>query len=242
MHMHMHMHIGTSGWNYKHWKGVFYPEGLRSQDWLQFYTGQFDTVELNVTFYRSVKPETFGKWRVAAPPGFLFSTKMSRYITHIKRLGMEQESMARFFESVSVLADKLGIVLIQLPPSLKFDDALLANFFDALDPRFRYTVEARNQTFIDDRFFSLLHDRNIAWCISDTAGRYPYHETVTADFTYLRLHGSEKLYASSYSDDELRAISDKIRAWGKDAYIYFDNDFGGFAPKNARSLKELFGR
>ncbi len=238
----MHVHIGTSGWNYGHWKGVFYPEGLKSREWLRFYAGQFGTVELNVTFYRSVRPETFEKWRSTVPAGFLFSAKMSRYITHIKRLKVEQESMRRFFESVSVLADKLGVILVQLPPSLKFDADLLADFFEALDPRFKYAVEARNATFVGDRFFSLLHERNIAWCISDTAGRYPYHETVTAAFVYVRLHGSEKLYASSYSDDQLKAFRDKITTWGKEAFVYFDNDFGGFAPHNARTLMGLFNR
>jgi uncharacterized protein YecE (DUF72 family) len=238
----MLVHIGTSGWNYGHWKGVFYPEGLASREWLRFYAEQFRTVELNVTFYRSVRPETFAKWRSTVPDGFLFSVKMSRYITHIKRLKVEQESMRRFFESVSVLAEKLGVILIQLPPSLKFDAELMTDFFGGLDPAFKYTVEARNATFVDERFFSLLRERNIAWCIADTAGRYPYHESVTAAFVYMRLHGSERLYASSYSDDELKAVREKIAAWGKEAFVYFDNDFCGFAPQNGRRLMELFDR
>ncbi len=237
----MHVHIGTSGWNYRHWKGAFYPEGLKPQEWLHFYAEQFKTVELNVTFYRSIKPETFEKWRSTVPAGFLFSAKMSRYVTHIKRLKAEQESMLRFFESISVLADKLGVILIQLPPSLKFDAELLPGFFGRLDPRFKYALEARNATFVCDRLFSLLNEWNIAWCISDTAGRYPYYEAVTAEFVYVRLHGSEKLYASSYSDDQLKAVRDKIIGWGREAFIYFDNDFGGFAPRNARSLMGLFG-
>lgn len=230
-------YVGTSGWQYGHWKGIFYPENLKTKDWLQFYTQHLDTLELNVTFYRQVRQSTFQKWYDGTPPGFLFSVKMSRFITHLKRLKVEAESMNRFLEDVRVLKEKLGVILIQLPPSFKFDRPLMADFFTLLDPTCKYTVEARNESFINDDFFSMLHEQNISWCIAESAGRYPYREAVTASFVYVRLHGRTDLYASNYSDDELKVMADKVRGWGRDTYVYFDNDFGGFAVRNGMTLK-----
>lgn len=235
----MRIHVGTSGWNYPHWKGVFYPEGLKSKDWLSFYGQHFDTLELNVTFYREVKADTFRKWRDTAPAGFLFSVKMSRFITHIKRLKVEAASVRRFLEGVEALGDSLGVILIQLPPSLPFDEESIRRFLGLLDGRFRYTIEARHTSFVNDAFFSLLAERNMAWCISETAGRYPYAEALTANFVYLRLHGREQLYASSYRDDELSGIKEKLLAWGREGYVYFDNDASGFAPANAATLRTM---
>ena len=173
-------HVGTSGWQYNHWRGVFYPDGLKSEDRLKFYAQHLHTLELNVTFYRQVKPETFQKWYDTVPSQFLFSVKMSRFITHIKRLAIEEESMRRFLDSVDVLKEKLGVILIQLPPSLKFEHALMEDFFSLLDQSLKYTVEARSDTFVSDDFFSLLQRREIAWCIADSGGKYPFHEAITA--------------------------------------------------------------
>ncbi len=231
--------VGTSGWQYGHWKGVFYPEGLKPAERLGFYAQHLNTLELNVTFYRGVKPATFRKWYETVPAGFLFSVKMSRFITHIKGLAVEGESVQRFLEDVGALKEKLGINLIQLPPSLKYDRSRMVDFFDLLDPRLRYTIEARNKTFVSDDFFSILSERNIAWCIAESAGRYPYHEAVTASFIYMRLHGRTVLYASNYTEGELREMAGKIRGWARDAYVYFDNDFRGFAVLNAMTLAEM---
>jgi uncharacterized protein YecE (DUF72 family) len=236
------IHVGTSGWNYGHWKGVFYPEELKPRDWLAFYGQHLTTLELNVTFYREIKAATFEKWRHTVPDDFLFSVKMSRFITHIRRLRVERGSLERFFGGVSVLEEKLAVILIQLPPSLKFDGDLVSAFFDLLDPAFRYTVEARSESFAGEPFFSLLRERNIAWCISETAGRYPHCEAITADFVYMRLHGRERLYASSYGDDELQGIKEQIEAWGKETFVYFDNDFAGYAARNALTLRAMCGR
>jgi uncharacterized protein YecE (DUF72 family) len=238
----MDVHVGCSGWNYKHWKGVFYPEELKQKDWLAFYGSRFDTLELNVTFYGQPAEATFEKWYATVPDRFFFSVKMSRFITHTRRLNVERESIERFFAGVSVLAGKLGVVLIQLPPTLPFDAGLVADFFSVLDPAFRYTVEARHESFAGEPFFALLRQHNISWCVSETAGRYPYNEALTADFVYVRLHGREKLYASSYSDDELRAWKEKIESWGRETYVYFDNDFAGYAPANAATLKAMLGK
>jgi len=231
--------VGTSGWQYGHWKGVFYPEALRPRDRLGFYAQYLNTLELNVTFYRAVKPVTFQKWYETVPADFLFSVKMLRFITHIKRLTVESESVRRFLRDIGTLKDKLGVVLIQLPPSLKYDRSRMIDFFDLLDPGLKYTIEARNKTFVDDEFFSILQERGIAWCIAESAGRYPCHEAVTASFVYVRLHGRIVLYASNYTDGELRELAGKIRGWARDAYVYFDNDFQGFAVLNALTLARL---
>lgn len=235
----MRVRVGTSGWNYPHWKGVFYPDGLKSGEWLSFYARRFDTIELNVTFYRQPKQEVFRKWRDTVPAGFLFSMKMSRFITHIKRLRVGAASIERFMEGAEALGEALGVILIQLPPGLEFDRKTVTGFLALLDGRFRYAIEARNPGFVNEEFFSLLKERNVAWCISESAGRYPYVEAVTADFVYLRLHGRESLYASSYRDDELSGIREKLLCWGKDAYAYFDNDAQGFAALNAATLKGM---
>ncbi|HEY3276693.1 MAG TPA: DUF72 domain-containing protein [Syntrophorhabdaceae bacterium] len=238
----MEYHIGTSGWQYPHWKGPFYPEGVKNADWLAYYAGRLDTLELNVTFYRQVKDSTFLKWYETTPAGFLFSVKMSRFITHLKRLRVDSEPIGRFTDSVRLLKDKLGVVLIQLPPGLRYDEGLVTDFFQLLDGSFRYAVEARNPGFVSDSFFTLLRKHNMAWCIADSAGRYPYREEVTADFVYIRLHGGQQLYASDYGDKELEAWREKIEAWGKETFVYFDNDYSGFAAKNALTLKGMVER
>ena len=235
----MEFRIGTSGWQYPHWKGAFYPEGTKTAEQLHFYSSRLDTLELNVTFYRQVKESTFRKWYESVPGEFLFSAKMSRFITHIRRLKADEESIGKFLSGVSLLKDKLGVILIQLPPVMKYDRSLLEDFLGRLDATYRYTVEARNISFVCDDFFTLLRELGIAWCIADSAGRFPYHEELTAGFVYIRLHGSDILYASNYSEEELLMWRDRIRGWGRDAFVYFDNDFQGYAAKNALTLKSM---
>ncbi len=231
--------VGTSGWQYVHWRGIFYPNDLSYKEWLNFYSKHFLTVELNVTFYRNVKPSTFAKWYDAVDENFLFSLKLSRQITHFQRLKVDKSILDSFIERASSLREKIGVILIQLPPSLKFDEVLIKDFFSLLDKKYKYAIEIRNKTFINDIFFHILEKENIAFCIADSAGRYPYHEALTANFIYLRLHGSQRLYASEYSEAELQAWAEKIKFWNKLTYIYFDNDYMGYAVKNALRLKEL---
>ncbi len=203
------------------------------------YAERFDTVELNASFYRLPAPRTFEAWRRRTPEGFLWSLKASRYITHVKRLRDVGEPLKRFYQAATALGAKLGAVLFQLPPSLAYDPALADAFLDLLPQTFRHAVEVRHPSWLDERFFEALGARGVAFCISDTAGRYPYQEAVTADFVYLRLHGSRKLYASEYTEAELARWVAKLRAWGLPAYVYFDNDFRGYAVKNAGRLREL---
>ncbi|HDM09079.1 MAG: DUF72 domain-containing protein [Deltaproteobacteria bacterium] len=231
--------IGTSGWNYKHWKEIFYPANVAQRKWLEFYCTRFDTVELNATFYRLPKVETFQSWKKRTPQGFLWAVKANKFITHTKRLKDCEEPIERFYSSVKGLDKKLGPILFQLPPSLQFDESLFEDFCSLLSNSYKHVLEVRHASWIDDKAFQIMAKNQIAFCISDTAGRYPYHEQITADFTYVRLHGSKKLYASKYATEELETWAKKLLDWGVDAYVYFDNDFGGNAVENAMELKGL---
>jgi uncharacterized protein YecE (DUF72 family) len=233
--------IGTSGWTYSHWKHVFYPLACPKSRWLEYYTEHFDTVELNATFYRLPKATTFEGWGRRTPDLFLWAVKASKYITHTKRLREPAEPLERLYSVTSALGEKLGPILFQLPPSLSFDEERFTGFCGCLSPSRRHALEVRHPSWISDRLFAILEAHDMAFCISDTAGRYPFHERVTADFIYIRLHGSKKLYASDYSEEELQAWAQKIRKWEKDTYLYFDNDFEGYAVKNAKRMKEILG-
>lgn len=235
----MEFRIGTSGWTYPHWKVVFYPEELPSSRWLDFYTKQFDTVELNASFYRQPTHTTFENWKNKTPSGFVWSVKANRYITHLKKLRNVKDSLKRFYEAASGLDGKLGVILFQLPPSFRSDRDVFAEFITLLPPTYRVAFEFRHASWLCKEIYELLRENNAAFCISDTAGRYPYAEELTADFVYLRLHGSRILYGSDYSEDELSAWAVKIRNWGKSAYVYFDNDYMGYAVQNALRLKEI---
>ncbi|RLB28801.1 MAG: DUF72 domain-containing protein [Deltaproteobacteria bacterium] len=235
------MYIGTSGWNYKHWAEVFYPKDCPKARWLEFYAGHFSTVELNASFYRLPKPQTFENWRERTPDDFLWAVKASRYITHIKRLKESAEPLERLYGAVDVLEEKLGPILFQLPPSLSFNEEVFGRFCQHLKKDRLYVLEVRHPSWEHQKAIDMLRDHNIALCVSDTAGRYPYLEEDTATFAYIRLHGSKQLYASDYSEAELQAYAQKIMQWSKDTYLYFDNDYHGYAVKNARRMKEILG-
>jgi uncharacterized protein YecE (DUF72 family) len=234
-------YVGTSGWDYPHWRGVFYPPGCPRARWLDHYARVFSTVEVNATFYRRIRGETLKRWRSSTPEGFLWAVKASRLITHLRKLKGVEEALETFFSDMSLLGEKLGPVLFQLPPSLEFDSGLARTFLGLLPGGTRYALEARHPSWTSDKALSLLKAHNIAWCIADTAGRFPYLEAITAGHAYIRLHGSRQLYASEYTPEELQAWANRIRSWDRDTYVYFDNDFMGFAPKNALRLRELLG-
>ncbi len=230
--------IGTSGWNYDHWYNVFYPNDLAKKRRLEYYTTIFDSVEVNATFYRAFKQSTFKKWHDETPEDFTWSVKAVRYITHTKRLKEVDESLDMFFESLNPLAEKTGPILFQLPPSLQFNKNIAEEFLKLLPSSYRCVIEGRHETWTNSEAHELLKKYNVAWCISDTAGKYPLLESITSDFTYLRLHGSKKIYASCYSDDEIKDWATKIHRWNVDTFVYFDNDYNGYAPINATSLIE----
>ncbi|WP_309115780.1 DUF72 domain-containing protein [Saccharothrix sp.] len=238
--------VGTSGWLYPPWRGVFYPKGLPHRRELEHLSHRVNSVELNGTFYSLQRESSFRAWHAQTPDDFLFAVKGGRFITHMKRLRDPDQALAKFFQSgVFLLGDKLGPFLWQLPPTLRFDPPLLADFFAHL-PRshdgrpLRHALEARHESFRTDAFPDLLREHDIALVIADTANKFPYLEDVTADFVYIRLHGEEELYVSGYTDESLDRWAAKIRAWAttRDVYVYFDNDAKVMAPRDAIALAE----
>ncbi|MBV9506016.1 MAG: DUF72 domain-containing protein [Acidobacteriia bacterium] len=235
------IHIGTSGWHYQHWRGPFYPPKLPAAKMLEFYAERFDTVELNNTFYR-LPPETAAaNWREGTPKGFCFAVKGSRYLTHMKKLKDPEAGVARFFERVDPLGPKMGPVLFQLPPWWEVDLERLETFLIALPPGHRYAFELRNQTWHTAEVYRILRRYNAAFCIFEIAGFYSGVE-VTADFTYVRLHGPGGAYQGSYSGETLETWAKRIEEWRgqlRAVYVYFDNDQAAYAVENALELKRL---
>lgn len=239
------LYIGTSGWSYKHWEGIFYPKEVKLAKYLEYYTTKFNCVELNSSFYHLPQKKTVSGWVQRTPDAFKFCPKLSRYITHQKKLIDIEEPLQKFFDLFEEMKKKLGPVLIQLPPGLEFDPSLIEEFLELLKKRYhshRFAIEVRNRTWITDHFFNLLEKYGIAFVIADSGTRFPYHETVTTDFVYLRFHGHESLYASNYSEADLAGYAQKIKHWleqGNKVWGFFNNDFHGFAVKNAERLRNL---
>jgi uncharacterized protein YecE (DUF72 family) len=233
------LHIGCSGFNYPHWRGAFYPEGMPQRQWLSHYASVFSSVELNVTFYRLPKPTTFEKWRLETPAGFVFSLKGSRFITHVKRLRDPEEPLERFFSAALELKEKLGTVLWQFPPRFRADSQRLRRFLKLLDGYpVRNTLEFREESWICDETVSLCREHNVPLCMADWP-EFLVETPLTADFVYIRRHGRNGDYATEYGQGELAADAGRIRGYlerGRDVFIYFNNDALGHAPKNAWEL------
>jgi uncharacterized protein YecE (DUF72 family) len=235
------IYVGTSGWHYGHWRGPFYPEKLPASRMLEFYASRFDTVELNNTFYRLPVETGLESWRSTTPREFCFAVKGSRFLTHMKKLKDPETGIARFFERIDRLRPKLGPVVFQLPPFWEIDAARLDGFLAALPKRHRYAFEFRNPTWHAEPIYKILRKRNAALCIFEIAG-FASGFPITADFTYVRLHGPEGAYQGRYSRDSLERWAYRIDHWRKDlkaVYLYFDNDQAAYAVENALSLKLL---
>ncbi|MGH9458633.1 MAG: DUF72 domain-containing protein [Thermoanaerobaculia bacterium] len=234
--------IGTSGWHYNHWKGNFYPEKCSPAEMFRIYLEHFDTVEINNTFYHLPPHSAFEKWRTITPPRFLFALKGSRFLTHMKKLSDPVEGIARFFEGANLLGAKLGPILFQLPPRWKANPERLDSFIEALPKRRRYAFELRDRSWLVPEIYQVLEGHNAAYCIYDFAG-FESPIEITADFTYVRLHGpSENKYQGNYSKPQLRRWADWIgsqRARLRGVYFYFDNDQAGYAAFNAIDLKAM---
>jgi len=234
-----------SGWSYWDWKGFFYPEKLKSTDWLSFYAQTYHTTEINSSFYHLPKAKTVEGWGKKVPDGFTFCPKMSRYLTHIQKLKNPAEPLLRFFDVFDSIKNQLGPVLIQLPPSLKFDTRLVKDFFEILKDTYSgyvFALEARHETWLAREAIDLLEEYNIVWVISQSGVGYPYLEAVTASHIYFRFHGPGKLYASSYTDEQLSAYAKKFAKWAKDGHtvwVYFNNTMHGIALKNADLLRNM---
>jgi len=232
--------IGCSGWNYGHWRERVYPKGCPPSRWLRFYAGLFDTVEVNTTFYRLPRRDAVARWVEQAPDDFCFAVKMSRYITHLKRLTDVEGGLARFYERIEPLArsPKLGPVLWQLPPTFKRNDERLAATLDALPPG-RHCFEFREPSWYADDVYSLLRDRGVALVIPDSP-KYPFRTLeLTADWTFIRFHYGSRGRNGNYSERELEEWAQRIDAWRRkvDVYAYFNNDWEGYAVRNGRWLR-----
>jgi uncharacterized protein YecE (DUF72 family) len=238
----MAIHIGISGWRYVPWRGVFYPPGLVQARELDYAARQLPTIEINGSFYSLQRPSSYAAWYAAAPPGFVFAVKGNRFITHMLKLRGIDKPLANVLASgMFALRDKLGPILWQFPPQLRFDADKIESFLamlphdtgqaleiarghddkmrgreyldiDAVRP-LRHAIEIRHESFRDEAFIALLRKYKVALVVADTAGKFPNDEDVTADFMYIRLHGEHELYASGYEDASLARWADKIRAW-----------------------------
>jgi uncharacterized protein YecE (DUF72 family) len=232
--------IGCSGWNYKHWRERIYPKGCPVSRWLEYYATLFDTVEINNTFYRLPKREAVARWVEQTPEDFVFAVKMSRYITHIKRLTDLEGGIARFYERIEPLArsPKIGPVLWQLPPTFKRNDERLAEALDALPPG-RHCLEFREPSWYADEVYALLRDHGAALVIPDSP-KYLFRTLeLTADWTFIRFHHGSRGRRGNYSESELEEWAQRIEDWRREAdvYVYFNNDWEGFAVENGRWLR-----
>ncbi|WP_418315540.1 DUF72 domain-containing protein [Piscinibacter sakaiensis] len=256
--------IGISGWRYPPWRGVFYPPKLAQRRELEFASRQVQTIEINGSFYSLQRPESFAEWREQTPANFVFAVKGSRYITHMKQLRDVEVALANFFASgIFELGNKLGPILWQFPPRMRFDAERFAAFFELLPRdtdaartlarrhdervdgraslrsgrkrRLRHAVEIRHQSFVDPKFIALLRKHRIALVVADTAGRWPLLEDLTADFVYIRLHGDEELYASGYGEQALDRWAERIETWARGSQVDDARLASGkAAPKRAK--------
>jgi uncharacterized protein YecE (DUF72 family) len=233
--------IGTSGWHYKHWVGTVYPPKWPASKMLTWYEQHFDTVEINNSFYRLPAESALKQWRSSTPAHFCFAVKGSRFLTHMKKLKDPEPGLKKFFSCVDLLQDKLGPVLFQLPPNFELNLQRLEGFLDALPKWHRYAFEFRNESWNTADVFKLLRDRNVAYCPFHLAGFQSPIE-ITADISYVRLHGPGGKYQGSYDDKALRIWARRIKDWRRDLkaiYVYFDNDDSGYSVKNAMRLREM---
>lgn len=234
-------HIGTSGWNYPHWKGTFYPKGLKGKEEFGYYSRHFHTVEINNSFYRLPSDGTVAAWYDNAPEGFVYALKASRYITHLKKLKTDTDSLDRFLAMAAGLKEKQGPLLFQLPPRWPRNTDRLAAFLDALPAGQRYVFELRDESWYHPEVYGLLSAAGCAFCIYELGGHRSPTE-VCADFVYIRLHGPGDKYQGSYTNSQLRGWAKRCRHWmaeGRDVYIYFDNDQAGYAAFNAATLQDM---
>jgi uncharacterized protein YecE (DUF72 family) len=237
------LYIGTSGYSYSHWKGSFYPQDIKGEQMLPFYANKFNTVEINSTFYHVPRPSTVKKWLMGVPEGFVFSVKGNRQITHFNRLKNVKDITTQFYEAVAKLEDHLGVVLWQLPPSIKKDIDTLGEFLEIVSVySFKSELEFRNKSWVDATVFPLLREHNAAFVVSH-GDNYPLvTDATTANFVYVRLHGYPQLYKSSYTDEQLASLATRLKIWlseGKSVFVYFNNDAEGHAVENAIMLKTL---
>ncbi len=231
--------VGTSGFSYDHWRGRFYPEKLVKAKWLEFYVTHFTTVELNNSFYRLPSEAAFATWRDSTPADFIFAVKVSRFITHIKRLKNTEDAVETFITRAKILGGKLGPLLYQLPPNMHRNDEVLTSFLSTLPQGMKHVFEFRHQSWLEEKVFEILRKYDVGFCIFDMSS-LACSLVVTTDFAYIRFHGRAGLYSSCYSDEQLADWAKKLAnlvANLKEIYIYFNNDAEAFAVRNAITLR-----
>lgn len=241
------LRIGCSGWMYRDWRGILYPEGVPQREWLSRYAEEFDTVEVNNTFYRLPSVDAVAGWVQATPDNFVFAVKASRYLTHIKRLRDLEQGLDRFLERLQPLRDsrKLGPVLWQLPANFHRDDARLGHALDAIAERAggRHCFEFRHESWFDDAVFAELERHDAALVVGDTPERPFQRRELTADWAFVRFHHGRRGRRGNYSHKELEGWRDLLAGWREraDVFAYFNNDWEGFAVHNARFLRSELG-
>lgn len=235
-------HIGTSGWTYDAWRGAFYPEDLPKSRWLTFYTCYFNAIEMNATFYQFFKPENYIKWRDSVPENFYYIVKVPRVITHYKFLVDCEEVIHHFLELANLLEDKLGLLLLQLPPNMPYDPSRLEKALLAFDDPTKVVVEFRNQKWMTPEVKKLLTNIGCVFCDADSP-KSKLLGWVTSDTAYIRLHGRKSWYDYDYSKKQLAEIAQHAKRLAKKGartvYIMFNNDYEAYAVKNALYLKKL---
>jgi len=236
--------IGCSGWQYQDWRERFYPKGCAQRNWLEFYSRTFDTVEVNSTFYRLANRDAVARWLDQTPEDFVFALKASRYMTHIKRLADLPESMERYYDRIEPLVEspKLGPIVWQLPPNFKRDDERLRYALGQL-PAGRHCVEFRHETWFVPEVYEMLREFRVALVIGDHPSRPWQAYEMTADWTFVRFHYGARGRRGNYSKTELETWAKRIEQWRRDieVFLYFNNDWEGFAINNGRWLKKRLG-
>ena len=233
--------VGCSGWQYKHWRGDFYPADLPQKRWFERYASVFDTVEINNSFYRLPEVDTFANWAARAPEPFLFAVKASRFLTHMKKLKDPEEPVERFFSRARALRKHLGPVLYQLPPGWKLDRDRLEHFLHVLPRDVRHVLEFREPSWYTDDVYGLMQRHRVALCLHDMPGSATGRVRI-GPFVYVRFHGASGRYDGSYPEDRLATWADWLKGEmvvGADVYAYFNNDVGGHAPRDAVTLRRL---
>ena len=240
----MPIRVGTCGWQYDDWRGAFYPAKLPTAHWLSTYSAAFDTVECDNAFYRLPTRETFEKWADASPPGFLMSVKASRFLTHIKRLKDPGEPVKRLLESCAGLGDKLGPLLVQLPPTMKADPDRLSACLDCFPPGLRVAVEPRHDSWWTEQVRDILARHGAALVWSDRLRKPQAPLWRTTDWGYLRLHQGRLGFPPNYHPATLRRWLRRIHetwATAETVFVYFNNDAGAAAVRDAQAMQRMLG-